>query len=102
MKSKQKGNASYTFGFSRYETIAAFSNCIFLIISSFFLLISTFHNIEATEHGLDNVSAEKIERHFKGSKFVYLIQFIELIVTLAGSYMFADYALFAPLNKISN
>lgn len=70
MKSKQKGNQLYTFGFSRFETIAAFSNSIFLIISSFFVLISTFHNLESNEHADDSLTAHEIEQHMKSSKYV--------------------------------
>lgn len=46
MKAKFKTNLEYTFGYSRYETLIAFSNCIFLLISSFFHIISTFGSFE--------------------------------------------------------
>lgn len=46
LKSKSNPTDRFTFGFSRIETIAAFSNCVFLVISSLFLLLAAFHDHE--------------------------------------------------------
>ena len=43
MKGKELANKKFTYGYSRYETIAAFSVCVFLLLTAFFNLLTTFH-----------------------------------------------------------
>jgi len=45
IKAKKKANSKFTFGYNRYETVAAFTNCIFLILCSLFVLMSSFHSL---------------------------------------------------------
>lgn len=40
---KQKSDNNFTFGYSRYETMAAFSNCILMVITSLFNVLSSVH-----------------------------------------------------------
>ena len=50
LKAKHKKNHKFTFGYTRYETLAAFSNCIFIIITVLFLVMNSLHFHSEEEH----------------------------------------------------
>lgn len=41
--SKHRKDTLHTYGYSRYETLAAFSNCTYLIIYALFLVLGSLH-----------------------------------------------------------
>lgn len=55
IKGKHSKNKKFTYGYNRYETLAAFSNCICIIIASLSLIMSSLHfHIEVHDHDNEN------------------------------------------------
>lgn len=53
---KKSPDMHLTYGYTRYETLAAFSNCLFLNLSALFLLMSTLHYFTQHDEGTNSDS----------------------------------------------
>ncbi|KAL4489234.1 hypothetical protein ABPG72_006298 [Tetrahymena utriculariae] len=110
MKAKKNANMHYTYGYTRYETIAAFSNCIFLILSSLFLVISSLHYLTHDEDHSSSTAqtvTDGEKAHTEGSQHEdesgpLIIFYVKIIFNLVGIYSFSEYALFAPLEEFQD
>lgn len=51
--SKRSPDMHFTYGYTRYETLAAFTNCLFLNISALFLVLSSVHFLSHSDHRPD-------------------------------------------------
>lgn len=102
MKAKKNANMHYTYGYTRYETIAAFSNCVFLILSSLFLVMSSLHNLNhGEEHKEENANKEG-GHHDDDENGPLIIFYVKIIFNLVGIYSFSEYAFFAPLEELED
>ncbi|KRX09407.1 hypothetical protein PPERSA_04713 [Pseudocohnilembus persalinus] len=112
LQAKHRKDTLYTYGYSRFETLAAFSNCIFLLIHSLFLVIGSFHFHSEVEHlqdaqnlNIENDNAQNADSNHSqhhenaGNGIIYQFYFL-LIFNIIGAFSFADYALFVPNTDI--
>lgn len=65
--SKAKATQRYTFGFSRLEVIAGFTNCCFLIFVAIFLFFRSIHT------GLEHSDDDPKHSHTDNDSFLYKI-----------------------------
>ncbi|EGR29250.1 cation diffusion facilitator family transporter containing protein, putative [Ichthyophthirius multifiliis] len=91
IKAKHNQNTHYTYGYTRYETISAFSTCIFLIIQSFFNIMSSFHL-----HSEEQEDHKGYEDEENQSKKIFL--YAKIGINIIGIICFWDYKYFS-LNK---
>ena len=98
--SKQPCDFEYTFGYTRIETVSAFSNCIFLSFVAMFLVFRNFHHFfeEHGEAGHLTDSKEEQKIHY----YILCGNLVSLLINLLGMKLFWMYAMFIPLEKLSD
>lgn len=108
---KKTPDMHLTYGYTRYETLAAFSNCLFLNLSALFLLMSTLHYFTQHDEGTSNSNTEDISNgaeipsshHGDGdSSMKFTVILAKLVFNLYGIFSFIEYAFFAPTQELGN
>lgn len=114
VKAKANANQSFTFGYSRYETIAAFSNCLFLMIASLLLIVDTFHGhdnnvtrtlAESANEGNPQESGHASHNHHNGEEsnmIGNIFKYGRLLMSVIGVISFWNYSRFATIEKLED
>lgn len=84
---KKPANIRFTYGYTRLETISAFTNCIFLYFVTLFVEIRSIHNF------FENGNDEKYE-HKQWEHTTILIWIGKMIIAAFGIISFWKYKLF--------
>lgn len=84
--SKKPANSKFSFGFSRIEVIASFSNCCFLVFLGIFLMFRSIHD------ALEGLYEHDHDHHDTENKELVFFNFIRLIIHLLGCINMKPYA----------
>lgn len=105
--SKQTANPGFTYGFTRFETLSAFSNSVFLLFVCFLNIFQHFHHIieefedeEEPNGELEGGAAQKgilaykgpILKYFEGESSLIIFHVLRLVISLCVMCAFAEYA----------
>ena len=99
IKAKKKANSNFTFGYNRYETVAAFTNCIFLVMCSLFVLMSSFHSLHHDGADLKENTKELIGDE---KNDIINLHYLYFLFNIVGVFSLSEYSLFVPLQKPQN
>jgi len=90
--SRQKSSFIYSYGYSRFEVVSAFTNAIFLYFVATFLTIELFHELTAGESNDDGNTSHKI---------VHQIIWFGLCIDCIGIVLFMKWAILNNLIQIT-
>lgn len=88
--------------------MAAFSNCVLMIITALFTVLGSVHvhaspesDGEDSEAAAVNEEHEEDHDHNHASSRVLYVQYGLLVYSIMGAFAFAEYAMFVPSTDIS-
>ncbi len=91
---KEKNNSRFTYGFSRLEVIASFTNCCFLSFLALFLVFRSIHD------SLEDLGESEHHGHSeRGHEQLIIFITFRLFIYLVGTYQFAEYSGFLKSEK---
>jgi len=95
---KQKTNSKFTYGFSRLEVIASFTNCCFLCFLALFLIFRSIHD------SLEDLGESDHHGHSeRGHEQLNLFIVVRLLIYLIGTFLFTSHSGFVSSeSKFSN
>jgi zinc transporter 5/7 len=103
---KKSSNINYTFGYTRIETLSAFSNCFFMYFLTMFLAFRKLHHLFEDESNPISQHQHQNDHHHDENTMIIML-LIKLLINLGGGLSFSKYfhyQVFRSLNEfdISN
>lgn len=97
---KKKSNINYTYGFTRIETLSAFTNCFFMYFLTMFLAFRKLHHLfEDSSH--EHKVSDNIDHDHHDEENIFFMIFVKLFINVVGGLSFHKYSKYETLNSLN-
>lgn len=97
---KKNSNINYTYGYTRIETLSAFSNCFFMYFLTMFLAFRKLHHLFEDHNQEHNDLNDKHHDHHEEENIIFMI-IIKLLINIAGGLSFRKYFKYETFTSLS-